>query len=130
MSSRRDPVCPCVANMSERAFPILAVESVSATRGFYEALGFFETYRFPADGEPGYVTMSRGESSIGISAVRAADEDRFGIWVYVDDVDATLERLRTSGAQVISEPEDQPWGERVARIRDPGGNLVYLGATN
>lgn len=116
--------------MSERAFPIVAVESVSATRGFYEALGFFETYRFPAAGEPGYVTMSRGESSIGISAVSAADEDRLGIWVYVDDVDATLERLRTSGAQVISEPEDQPWGERVARIRDPGGNLVYLGATN
>lgn len=129
MSSRRDPGHPDMSTI-ERAFPIIGVESVSATRGFYEALGFSQTYRFPADGEPGYVTMSRGESSIGISAVSAEDEDRFGIWVYVDDVDATLERLRTSGAQVISEPEDQPWGERVARIRDPGGNLVYLGATN
>ena len=49
-------------------------------------------------------------------------------WVYVDDVDATLEALRASGATVVAEPEDQPWGERVARTRDPEGNLVYLGA--
>ena len=50
------------------------------------------------------------------------------MWVYVDDVDATLDRLRAGGAAVVAEPEDQPWGERVARMRDPNGNLVYLGA--
>ena len=114
----------------DRAFPIIGVESVSATRAFYEAIGFSQTYRFPADGQPSYVTMSRGASSIGISAVSSADEDRFGFWVYVDDVDVELERLRVSGAQVVSEPEDQPLGERVARVRDPGGNLVYLGAVS
>jgi lactoylglutathione lyase len=48
--------------------------------------------------------------------------------VYVDDVDIAFERLRASGAPVVAEPENQPWGERVARIRDPGGHLVYLGA--
>ncbi|MGW9549661.1 VOC family protein [Citricoccus zhacaiensis] len=47
---------------------------------------------------------------------------------YVDDVDETLAVLGTSGAPVVSEPEDQPWGERVARTRDPQGNLVILGA--
>ena len=45
-------------------------------------------------------------------------------------MDATLERLRTTGAPVIAAPEDQPWGERVARTRDPDGNLVYLGASS
>jgi lactoylglutathione lyase len=69
--------------------------------------------------------MSRAGSSIGIGAVGAAGEDRF--WVYVDDVDIAFERLRASGAPVVAQPEDQPWGERVARIRDPGGHLVYLG---
>ena len=58
--------------------------------------------------------MARGDSSIGIGAGGATDEDRFGYWVYVDDVDATLEQLRGSGAVVVAEPEDQPWGERVA----------------
>ncbi|HTE61011.1 MAG TPA: VOC family protein [Solirubrobacteraceae bacterium] len=54
--------------------------------------------------------------------------ERFGYWVYVDDVDAALEALRASGAPVVAEPVDQPWGERVAQTRDPEGNLVYLGA--
>jgi catechol 2,3-dioxygenase-like lactoylglutathione lyase family enzyme len=66
--------------------------------------------------------------SIGIGTVGAAGDDRFGFWVYVDDVDIAFERLRASGAPVVADPEDQPWGERVARIRDPGGHLVYLGA--
>jgi lactoylglutathione lyase len=46
----------------------------------------------------------------------------------VEDVDGTLERLRASGVEVVAEPEDQPWGERVARVRDPGGDLIYLGS--
>ena len=54
------------------------------------------------------------------------EEDAFGYWVYVDDVDAEVERLRAARAPIVAEPEDQPWGERVARTRDPHGNLVYL----
>ncbi len=114
--------------MSDRAFPIISVPDLPATRRFYEDLGFSQTYQFPPEGEPGFVTMERGSSSIGIGASGGPDEDRFGYWVYVDDVDASLNQLRSSGAPVVAEPEDQPWGERVARTRDPAGNLVYLGA--
>lgn len=113
--------------MSDRAFPIISVADLPATRVFYEALGFTQTYQFPPEGEPGFVTMERGTSSIGIGA--GGGEDPFGYWVYVDDVDATLAGLRAGGAPVVAEPEDQPWGERVAQTRDPAGNLVYLGAT-
>jgi lactoylglutathione lyase len=115
--------------MSDGAFPIITVHDLPAARRFYEELGFAQTYQFPPEGEPGFVTMARGTSSIGIGAGAATNEDRFGFWVYVDDVDLTLERLRRAGAPIVAEPEDQPWGERVARIRDPEGNLVYLGAT-
>jgi lactoylglutathione lyase len=41
---------------------------------------------------------------------------------------ATLAGLRAAGVPVVGEPEDQPWGEGVARVRDPDGRLVYLGA--
>ena len=114
--------------MTDRAFPIISVGDLPATRMFYERLGFSQTYQFPPEGEPGFVTMDRGESSIGIGAGGASVEDRFGYWVYVDDVDATFELLRATGAAAVAEPADQPWGERVARVRDPDGNLVYLGA--
>jgi lactoylglutathione lyase len=112
--------------MSDRAFPIISVSDLPAVHTFYEGLGFEEAYRFPPEGEPGYVSMQRGSSSIGIGAGGAGEEDAFGYWVYVDDVDATVERLRAAGAPIVAEPEDQPWGERVARTRDPQGNLVYL----
>ncbi|MFC6879202.1 MULTISPECIES: VOC family protein [Actinomadura] len=41
-----------------------------------------------------------------------------------DDLDATFERLRTSGAEVMQEPIDQPWGPRDCAFRDPSGNMV------
>ena len=114
--------------MTSRAFPIVSVRDLPAVRRFYEQLGFLQSYQYPPDGEPEFVTMERGDSSIGIGAGGAADGDRFGYWVYVDDVDATLAVMREAGAPVVAEPEDQPFGERVARTRDPDGNLVYLGA--
>ncbi|WP_313815650.1 VOC family protein [Citricoccus sp.] len=117
--------------MHDRAFPIITVQDLSATRAFYEQLGFTQTYQFPPNGEPGFVTMERGSSSIGIGAGGDSGdtaEDTFSLWVYVDDVDETLAVLGTSGAPVISAPEDQLWGERVARTRDPQGNLIILGA--
>ena len=114
--------------MSDRAFPIITVADLSATRAFYEQLGFSQAYQFPPEGEAAFVTMERGSSSIGIGAGGGSDVERFGYWVYVDDVDATLEALGASGAPVVAEPLDQPWGERVAQTRDPEGNLVYLGA--
>ena len=114
--------------MSDRAFPIITVRDLAAARTFYERLGFTQAYQFPSEGEPAFVTMERGASSIGIGAGTGDQSDRFGYWVYVDDVDTALETLTASGAPVVTEPADQPWGERVAQTRDPDGNLVYLGA--
>jgi lactoylglutathione lyase len=113
--------------MTDNAFPILAVHDLAATRRFYEQLGFVQVYQFPPEGDPGFVTMQRGTASVGIGAGGDNAGDQFGYWVYVDDVDATLATLVSAGAPVVAEPEDQPWGERVAQTRDPNGNLVYLG---
>ena len=65
-----------------------------AARAFYEQLGFAQIYHFPPDGEPGFVSMQRGHWSIGIGAGGDVDGDRFGLWIYVDDVDATLRTTR------------------------------------
>jgi len=43
-----------------------------------------------------------------------------------DDVDATFETVRASGAEVLQEPIDQPWGPRDCAFRDPSGNLVRI----
>jgi len=43
-----------------------------------------------------------------------------------DDVDATFERVRASGAEVLQEPIDQQWGPRDCAFRDPSGNMVRI----
>ncbi len=45
------------------------------------------------------------------------------IYVYVEDVDKTVERARAAGAQVLIPPKDQFWGDRTAWITDPSGHV-------
>ena len=42
------------------------------------------------------------------------------------DLDATFERLQASGAEVVQEPTDQPYGIRDCAFRDPAGNLIRI----
>jgi predicted enzyme related to lactoylglutathione lyase len=51
----------------------------------------------------------------------------FGIVVLATkDVDATFDRVQASGAEVVQEPTDQPYGVRDCAFRDPAGNLVRI----
>lgn len=112
--------------MGAGAFPIISVRDLPAARSFYEQLGFSQTFQFPPDGEAAFVTMERGTAAIGIAA-GGADEEAFAYWVYVDDVDEVVARLRAAGTVIVAEPRDEPWGERVATVRDTHGNLVHVG---
>jgi catechol 2,3-dioxygenase-like lactoylglutathione lyase family enzyme len=42
------------------------------------------------------------------------------------DVDGTFEQLQASGAEVVQEPIDQPYGVRDCAFRDPAGNLIRI----
>ncbi|MFD7340700.1 VOC family protein [Streptomyces violascens] len=49
------------------------------------------------------------------------------MWVFrADDLDTTFEKVRASGAEVLQEPIDQPWGPRDCGFRDPSGNLIKI----
>ncbi|MFE4261475.1 VOC family protein [Streptomyces sp. NPDC056883] len=47
-----------------------------------------------------------------------------GVIFATDDVDATFERIRATGAEVLQEPADQPYGVRDCAFRDPSGNML------
>ncbi|MFZ0995323.1 MAG: VOC family protein [Candidatus Dormiibacterota bacterium] len=49
-----------------------------------------------------------------------------GIHFRTDDLDATFEKVRASGAEIVQEPTQQPWGTRDFAVRDPSGNLVRI----
>ena len=42
------------------------------------------------------------------------------------DLDGTFERVQASGAEVVQEPTEQPYGVRDCAVRDPAGNLVRI----
>jgi catechol 2,3-dioxygenase-like lactoylglutathione lyase family enzyme len=45
---------------------------------------------------------------------------------WADDLDVTFEKVRASGAEVLQEPIEQPWGPRDCAFRDPSGNTVRI----
>ena len=42
------------------------------------------------------------------------------------DLDGLFEKLEKSGAEVLQEPMDQPYGVRDCAFRDPAGNLLRI----
>jgi uncharacterized glyoxalase superfamily protein PhnB len=42
------------------------------------------------------------------------------------DLDGTFGQLQASGAEVVQEPTEQPWGVRDCAFRDPAGNMVRI----
>jgi uncharacterized glyoxalase superfamily protein PhnB len=51
--------------------------------------------------------------------------------VYVPDVDDTYQRAVQAGAESLEAPDDLPYGDRRAMVKDPWGDLwqmaTYLG---
>lgn len=44
----------------------------------------------------------------------------------VDDADATCDRARDAGADVVTGPRDVPWGRRLFLVRDPDGYVLEV----
>jgi PhnB protein len=76
------------------------------------------------------------EVRIGDSMVMIGGGKEDGVWqgepfpgsiyLYMDDVDAVYELALQAGATSISQPADQPYGDRVAGVTDPCGNVWYI----
>ena len=52
----------------------------------------------------------------------------FGANLATPDLDGTFAELEASGAEVVQEPIDQPYGVRDCAFRDPAGNLLRIQA--
>jgi uncharacterized glyoxalase superfamily protein PhnB len=114
--------------MIDSAFPIVEVPDVDAALAFYrDALGGVVEYQFPPEGEPVYLALRVGRSSLGIGLTETPlPAGSVMIWFYVDDVDRVTAELAGNGATIVEEPADQAWGERTALIRDPFGTRLWI----
>jgi PhnB protein len=49
------------------------------------------------------------------------------VYIYVPDVDATYRRALQAGAASLAAPEDKPYQDRVAGVKDAFGNVWWIG---
>lgn len=110
--------------------PVIVTADQDVLLGFYTKLfGAEEIFRVPAEGPVFYLGLRIGDTDLGLVA-RADPEtgtaSRILLSIGVDDVDRTLGRVEALGGSVRGGPNDMPWGQRVAHIRDPDGNPVNL----
>jgi uncharacterized glyoxalase superfamily protein PhnB len=110
--------------------PILVYEDIEAAHDFLVAtfgLTSGGLHRLD-DGTVVHGEVRNGDAPIWlhrVTAESAMDSPRHaatsqgGLSVRVPDVDAHYERVKAAGAQVESEPADQPYGLREYGVRDP-----------
>jgi uncharacterized glyoxalase superfamily protein PhnB len=83
------------------------------------------------DGRVGHAVLDVGGHPVFVSdgfesaGVAPPDEDAAtrssSVYLYVADVDEVVARADSAGATVTRQPEDQPFGDRVAVLLDPFG---------
>lgn len=115
---------------------ILFSEDLPRAVAFYTGLGFTETFRTPADGEPIHVDLVLDGYKIGISSGASTRDDhgldpitegqRAAVILWTDDTAAAYEELVARGAPALAPPH--PWLDRllIAWTADPDGNPIQL----
>jgi predicted enzyme related to lactoylglutathione lyase len=110
--------------------PIIVTNDLDRLLAFYTGLlGATELMRFPEDGPVFYVGLALGDSELGLSsdaAVEPGSPGRMLLSIDVPDVDALLPKVTGLGGTATGGANDMPWGQRVAHIKDPDGNVVNL----
>ena len=116
----------------------LIVEDYDAAIAFFvETLGFELVEDSPAlttkDGRPKrWVVVRPPNATTGLLLAQADGEvqrravgeqfaGRVGLFLRVDDFEASYERMRVAGVEFVGEPRDEPYG-RVAIFLDVSGN--------
>jgi uncharacterized glyoxalase superfamily protein PhnB len=121
--------------MTQTVIPYLLYEDAARALDFLSgAFGFQETFRSEDGDRIAHAEMTLGEGRImlgqpgeGFTSPKDRGVGTVLVYAYVDDVDAHCEQARRAGAEIVEEPSDQEYGERVYHARDSEGHDWYFG---
>jgi PhnB protein len=91
-----------------------------------QAFGAVESLRATGSAGGLHCEVKIGDSIMMIGGGPDFDTRPAAIHLYVSDVDEVYARAIEAGATSMVEPSDQEYGERVAGVRDIGGNEWYI----
>jgi PhnB protein len=111
----------------------IAVDDAAQAIEFYKrAFGATERGRMPApDGRIAHAEVQIGDSVVMLSdpfpqstckPPKELGGTSVGMFMYVEDVDAVVQRAVDAGATVTMPVEDQFWGDRFGKVADPFGH--------
>ena len=100
-----------------------AVELVDFVK---QAFGAVESFRTTGSAGGLHCEVRIGDSMVMIGGGPTFNPNPAAIHLYVPDVDEVYARAVAAGATSVAEPSDQEYGERVAGIKDIGGNEWYI----
>ncbi|MCY3957525.1 MAG: VOC family protein [Chloroflexi bacterium] len=107
--------------------PYLIVENAAGFLDFLaDAFGAVERTRIPmGEGLIGHAEVEIGGAVVMLSDAAPPDfpVTSSQMHLYVENVDAVYAQAVKAGATSIAEPADQFYGDRVARVSDPSGNV-------
>jgi PhnB protein len=121
-------------NWVKAVIPMLVCADAAAEIEFCRAaFGAVELHRRPsADGSVIHATLSIGEHLVMVHgevehleshAPQPDGSSPVVIYLYIEGVDAVIERAVAAGARILMPAEDAFWGDRVGRIVDPAGHV-------
>lgn len=117
--------------------PYLIVDGAARAIEFYkQAFGATETVRMDGpDGRIGHAEIKIGDSHImladehpemGARGPQTIGGSPVSLLLYVEDVDATVNRAVEAGAKLTRPVKDQFYGDRTGGLEDPFGHAWYV----
>jgi len=104
-----------------------AVELVDFVK---QAFGAVESFRTTGSAGGLHCEVKIGDSMVMIGGGPTFDTRPTAIHLHVSDVDDIYARAMAAGATSLGEPSDQVYGERLAAVKDIGGNEWYIGRSH
>lgn len=108
--------------------PIFPVTDVAQAREYYtEKLLFTVGFEWSdREGEPlSYAIIQHGDTELHLTLVNTTHKAR--AYFFVTNVRAYYEAVKSAGAVITHDIEDQPWEMREFEIADPDGNAIIFG---
>jgi PhnB protein len=91
-----------------------------------QAFGAVESFRATGSAGGLHCEVKIGDSVLIIGGGPPFDPRPIAIHLYVSDVDDVYARAVAAGATSLAAPSDQDYGERIAVVKDIGGNEWYI----
>ncbi len=107
----------------------LMTPDTAAAREFYQQLFGWQLADEPVN-DMIYTVVKVGEQPIGgmmtLPPTMEGQPPRWGVYVTVDDIEATVQQVEALGGQVLMPPMEIPGTGRIATIRDPQGAVLSV----